>query len=174
MLILFSFNLAPFWQPCPLHLLFFPRGRVRGYIISGRCLVEPFFFVFGIHTTRKTKWWLLQWEAARTVCDELIISEMSVVMKIGHLQEATQFIVTEVFTFLVTLGSSQLYTRWERTRQDYMLRKIIPASFRVPILLGGGRNALGCRRKRKQTTFMKHTCTCTHLRKGGPAALPQM
>lgn len=57
---------------------------------------------------------------ARTVYDELIISEMSVVMKIGHLQEATQFTVTEVFTFLVTLASSPLYTG--ESRPDKMTR----------------------------------------------------
>lgn len=83
---------------------------------------------------QKAKWWLLQWKATRTVYEELIIYEKSVVMKIGHLPEATQFTVTEVFTFLITPSSSRLYTllakgaaSWKQTRQDDVLMKAITA-----------------------------------------------
>lgn len=60
-------------------------------------------------------------EVAHTVYDELIISEMSVVMKIGHLQEATQFTMTEVFTFLVTPRFSRLPRDSERRAEPTTL-----------------------------------------------------
>lgn len=84
------------------------------------------------------------------VYDELIISEMSFVMKIGHLQEATQSTVTEVFTFPVTPSSSPSYTPLPR---DGELRAEPPtlrayedyscSVSRVPISSLAGRNAFG-------------------------------
>lgn len=67
--------------------------------------------VFRIHTkSRKQNGGSSSERLLALVYDELIIYEMSVVMKIGHLPEATQFTVTEVFTFLITPSSSRLHT----------------------------------------------------------------
>lgn len=133
--------------------------------MSGQAL---FLCVQNSDKVRKTKWWLLQWDAAHAVYDELIISEMSVVMKIGRLQEATQFTVTEIFTFLVTPCSSPLYPLLLRADATtfHAYKDYHRFVLRALILLLGGRNALGCWREAK--TFMKHTFmkhTHTHLRK---------
>lgn len=126
------FNLAVFWQPCPPHLLFLPWGWVRGYIVSGRCLLGPFCPECSEFIQNPES----KMVAPRTVYDELIIYEMSVVMKIGHLPEATQFTVTEVFTFLITPSSSRLYTLLAKgqraeSRPDKMtcLRRLLPLHF---------------------------------------------
>lgn len=170
------FNPAQFWQPCPIHLFFFPHGRVRAYVISGRCLVGPYFCVFRIQTKSRKQNGVSSSERLLAVYDELIISEMSVVMKIGHLQEATQFTVTEVFTFLVTPSSSRLYTpllKDGELRADattlHAYKDYSCFISHVLILFLNSRNAFGCRRKYKQTIFMKHmhpqhTHTCV---KGG-------
>lgn len=70
-------------------------------------------------------------EVAYTAYDELIISEMSVVMMIGHLQEAAQFTMTEILTFLVTPSFLLLWEQvsGEQSQQYYMLIQIIPALF---------------------------------------------
>lgn len=76
-------------------------------------------------------------KATHAVDDELIIYQMSLLMKIGHLQETTPFDAAEVSTSLVTPGSSLLFTSAKRasscaqTRHDYTLIKITAASFHL-------------------------------------------
>lgn len=71
-------------------------------------------------------------------------------MKIGHLQEATQFTVTEGFTFLVTPSPSRLYTlllRDSELRADpttlHAYKDYSRLISHVQTLLLDGRNALG-------------------------------
>lgn len=84
-------------------------------------------------------------------------------MKIGHLQEATQFTVTEVLTFLVTASSLWLYTvllRDSELRADPTTLHAYKDYFcfisHVPILLLDSKNALGCTKGVQTGT----TCTC--------------
>lgn len=84
-------------------LVILPRGD-ESEVISFQADVcaDPLFFlpVQNLYNVLKIKCGLL------TVHDELIIYKMSSVMKVGHVQEAARFTVTEVFfTFLVTLSS---------------------------------------------------------------------
>lgn len=104
---------------------------------------------------------------AHTVYDELIISEMSVVMKIGHLQEAAQFTVIEFFTFLVTPNSSRLNTlllrECELRADPTKLHAYKDYSCFISHVLIMFLVRQECRMSEEvQTTFMKPTCTCTH------------
>lgn len=122
--VLFISRYCLFFNLAALHLLQSPQ---RAHIVSGRLCQPPCFFpplcIWSSHKIRKTKWRPLQREAARTVGDELVISKMSAVMKIGHLQEATQFTVTEVFTFLVTPGVySVAEAQWAWSTADVITR----------------------------------------------------
>lgn len=113
----------------------FPWGWVRR---RGRCLTGIFCPVYSeFRWGPGAKWWLLRWKAAYAVDDELIIYQMSALMKTGQLQATTAFAAAEVSTSLVTPGSSLLFTAAKRasscaqTRHDYTLIKITAASFHV-------------------------------------------